>query len=117
MQRCTDGTKTNLGGWGYGGGSCSWILQVPPYEVFQNQHSNCPDKTIKAKTDLLICFMECRKQKSPERGVFVKCLAEAVTAIVDNSRTRKSKQKIVSNLPMSQNLEHALVNPRFRSEN
>ena len=33
---------------------------------------------IKAKPDLLICFMVCKKQKSPVRGFFIDCLAEAV---------------------------------------
>ena len=50
-----------------------------PMQFFKANIQTVPTKPIKAKPDLLICFMVCRKQKSPVRGLFISVLAEAVS--------------------------------------
>jgi len=49
-------------------------------QFFKAGIQTAPTKPIEAKPDLLICFMVCRKQKSPVRGLNIGVLAEAVSA-------------------------------------
>ena len=49
-----------------------------PVQLSKAYDSTIPTKSIQPRPKLLICFMVCRKQKSPVRGFFYDPLAEAV---------------------------------------
>ena len=53
--------------------------KLHPIQFFKTNIQTIPTKTIKAKVNLLICFMVCRKKKSPVSGLFIGRLAEAVS--------------------------------------